>query len=442
MPTRHEKLQAEKLVIAVEIARAYDHERNCMKPGGWRPLETRFNLSERRLQQIYQDYKRTSDAVEPNEVLKPRKKGRVGPKLQLTEEIATVIDESIIKEKGDITYRELQVELEKAGLPLSLGAVHKYAKVLGVHEESKYVKPKLTEKNKIERLKWVLSKIDVSDPNDLRYYHQNNIVHVDEKWMYVERLRKTVKSLPDHEDYPHDTVQHKSHRQKVMITAALTEPTETFDGKIAMIAHGDWVEAQRSSANRPRGTLEFKGKNVDADEFYDGQTKEGGILDMIVEKMQPEEFVQIQVDNAPAHTGQGVKERLQAFIENNHLEMEYVNQPANSPDFNMLDLALFNALQKNTDRIKKSKSPTIMNLLESCLEALEKYSAQLLKIAFGHLFACYNETLKIMGDNRYKSPHNDVRKKIRAGEPVNKVGISFAEYNRLMAVVANYEATH
>jgi hypothetical protein len=121
----------------------------------------------------------------------------------------------------------------------------------------------------------------------LVYKRHHNIVSIDEKWFYVDPPKKKLKYLPDHPYHQNNTTQHKDHIPKIMIQAAISEPTETFDGKVGILYHGDIVPAQRNSARRPRGTPELKSRNVDGAEFFDSQVKVDediemtGIIDMI-----------------------------------------------------------------------------------------------------------------------------------------------------------------
>jgi len=105
-----------------------------------------------------------------------------------------------------------------------------------------------------------------------------------------------------------------------MITAALSEPSNIFDGKIGILCHGNIVPAQRNSVRRPAGTLEIQSKIVDSVEFYDSQTKVHrdleiiGILDMIVRAKEPETMTWIQMEcNTPAH---GKRTQLLQIITN------------------------------------------------------------------------------------------------------------------------------
>ena len=72
---------------------------------------------------------------------------------------------------------------------------------MGVTEENSYIKPKLTDrqKNKYERLMFILNKIDITDVNNLVYFSHQNVVSIDESWFYTDLTRKSFKYLSNHE---------------------------------------------------------------------------------------------------------------------------------------------------------------------------------------------------------------------------------------------------
>lgn len=113
----------------------------------------------------------------------------------------------------------------------------------------------------------------------------------------------------------------------------------------------------------------------------------------------------------------------------------YVSQPPNSPDLNMCDLTIFNSLCHDADRIKGGNHGNIMGLKESVMQAFAEYDSKKISIGFGYLYACMNCILKLEGDNRYKSPLADVRKKFAKKLPLNTVDISYNEFCRLKTLV-------
>ena len=85
-------------------------------------------------------------------------------------------------------------------------------------------------------------------------------------------------------------------------------------------------------------------------EFIDGQMKEGGIVDQIITNLHPNNHVYIQMDNVPAHTGLNTIAVVNGASGNEDILIEFVTQPAQSPDFKINDLnfsALFKREQVN-----------------------------------------------------------------------------------------------
>ena len=117
-----------------------------------------------------------------------------------------------------------------------------------------------------------------------------------------------------------------------MITAGISEPSDTFDGKVGMLYHGEIIPARRNSVRRPAGTPEIHPIVVDSTEFYNSQTKihhdleKTGILDMIARVMNPQSITYIQMDNAPSH-GVQTQRRLSEYCDTNHLMVQYTTQP-------------------------------------------------------------------------------------------------------------------
>src|SRR5687767_4889049 len=77
-------------------------------------------------------------------------------------------------------------------------------------------------------------------------------------------------------------------------------------------------------------------------------------------------------------------------------------QPANSPDTNVLDLALFWVLSRE---YLKAKMDSLDQLHLRMLEVFAKYSAWKIEKAFLTLQSVMNETLDTFGGNPYKLPH-------------------------------------
>jgi hypothetical protein len=72
--------------------------------------------------------------------------------------------------------------------------------------------------------------------------------------------------------------------------------------------------------------------------------------------------IYIQQDNAPSHVPVN-DEEFKTAVARTGLDIQLINQPANSPDLNVLDLGFFNSLQSLTyDRIFRNLDELIANV--------------------------------------------------------------------------------
>lgn len=88
--------------------------------------------------------------------------------------------------------------------------------------------PYLSDKNKTERLEFILSFID---PVTRKFHSMHDRIHVDDKWFYLKQGKLNALSGPD-EDIPHRTVQSKRFITKVMFTYAVARPRFDKDAKV------------------------------------------------------------------------------------------------------------------------------------------------------------------------------------------------------------------
>jgi len=130
------------------------------------------------------------------------------------------------------------------------------------------------------------------------------------------------------------------------------------------------------------------------------------VLDAIVQRWPQElrgKTIYIQQDNAPSHVPVNDKE-FRVAVARTWLDIQLINQPANSPDLNVLDLGFFNSLQSLTyDRISRNLDELIANVENE----FEKYDPDTLNRVFLTLQGCLVEVMKDGGGNRYKIPHID-----------------------------------
>jgi hypothetical protein len=211
--------------------------------------------------------------------------------------------------------------------------------------------------NKVSRFEFVLSQINtltMGTRSSLKYYTHYDKVHIDEKWFYVTQDGEAYILLED-EDDPYRHTKHKSFIEKVMFLCAQAHPrwdhtaNKMWDGKLGIWPIGRYTQAQRSSVNRPAGTREWTNENIDHESYRDLLVNE--VLTAIMLKWPAGEFndpsfvIKVQQDGAGGHCSHD-DEYLADSIEELGLtgKIQFHTQPANSPDLNILDLGLFNAL--------------------------------------------------------------------------------------------------
>ena len=115
-------------------------------------------------------------------MLKPKKKQREC--LECTEEVANLIEQSLLEYDGDVTYQEIQEDLESVGFSKSLSTVFKHCKKHDQCCGKEFIT--LTEKHRMLRLNFIfiLNQIDVSNPNQLVYRDHHNNILVDENFCH------------------------------------------------------------------------------------------------------------------------------------------------------------------------------------------------------------------------------------------------------------------
>jgi hypothetical protein len=175
-------------------------------------------------------------------------------------------------------------------------------------------------------------------------------VFIDEKWFFLTRKSERYYLLPD-EDEPLRTCRSKNNIPKLMFLCVTARPRFengvcTFDGKIGCFPLVTYERAKRSSINRQAGTLEVKPIT---------SVTRGVIREFMIDKVLPairakwpredvNNPIYIQQDNAPSHLELDDPLFCQAAKQGG-FDIRLICQPPNSPDFNILDLGFFRAIQ-------------------------------------------------------------------------------------------------
>jgi hypothetical protein len=161
-------------------------------------------------------------------------------------------------------------------------------------------------------------------------------VCIDEKWFYFSQ--PTVKCyIASDEEELHHAVKSKQFITKVMFLCAVARPrwdtraNRYFNGKLGIWPFVEKVPAQRTSRNRPRGTLNTKPISVTKDVYKTFIIEK--VLPAIEEKWPPQcqrdMTIKLQQDNAKPHRIHNDLE-LSQHMSTMTVKVELFDQPPNS----------------------------------------------------------------------------------------------------------------
>ena len=370
-----------------------------------------FGVNRQSISKIKKLTKDVTDASELLLILKPKANSR-GRKGYTQDQIKASVGPVPMNRRR--TYRVLA---KASKIPRSV--LHRAMKSGKLWRHSSSVKPLLTEQNKVDRVKFSLSFVREQAP-DLPFNEMFDTIHVDEKWFYLIQVNSSYILLPG-EVPPQKKVKSKKFIAKVMFLAAVARPRWDhgrnlwFDGKLGIWPFVEWKNAKRTSRNRPAGTPELKPMNVDRDLYRRFLIEK--VMPSIRMKM-PKEWKNIplfiQQDNARPH----VTENDAAVLHAGKLHEWNItlrNQPANSPDLNVLDLGFFNAIQALQ---YDACATSISELVDVVIEAFDTLNSQALSDSFITLQAVMREILDSNGNNEYKIPHLKKQTHRRKGQEI------------------------
>jgi hypothetical protein len=299
----------------------------------------------------------------------------------------------------------LRTMAEKAGVSKSI--IYRYGIKPGlIKPHTSQPTPILTSKHVLARLEYCMSMLEPSSQNGDEYFFKKmeNIIHVDEKWFYLVKSNKRFYLWQD-EKFPHRVSKNKCFVTKVMFLACVARPRFdsngncVFDGKVKIFPFRKKVPAERSSINRPAGTLETKPITVTRDVTRRAFIEE--LLPAIRSKWpSKEEHIVIQQDNARPHVGVSDQQFVEASARDDcNIQIKF--QPANSPDLNILDLGFFSAIQS----LQQIICNTIDELIAAVHQAFSEYPVQKLEANFLTLQSVMLEVMKSNGGNEYNLLH-------------------------------------
>jgi hypothetical protein len=276
-------------------------------------------------------------------VVSSRKKGRCGRK-------AVPVNLEVLR---NIPLKErMTIEDVCSKLNMSKWKVQRLLKKGFLRRHSSSIKPYLTNNNKKARLKWCVDMIEKDLHGDPRFKDLFDIVFMDEKWFFLSQKSEKYYLLPE-EDDPHRTCKNKNYIPRLMFLCVCARPRFRdgeciFDGKIGCFPLVTYEPAQRGNerTGRVRGDLVMKPiTSITRDVIRDFMINK--VLPAIRAKWPREDVgkpIYIQQDNAPTHLKLDDPDFCEAAKQHG-FDIRLICQPPNSPDFNILDLGFFRAIQ-------------------------------------------------------------------------------------------------
>ena len=378
-----------------------------LKNGALNATATALDAKPRTVAQLWRKHKKS--ILEPDKYpLDVRRKSGSGRKRKCT--VAEVQEK--VKAVRFAHRRNFRTLAFKVGIPKS--TLHRLLKQGHLQKTRNCVKPILTDANKAQRVAYCESFLG----EDGCFNGMMERGDLDEKWWYITEEATHFIIVPG-EEAPVRRVKHKSHIIKVMCLTCNFRPRqnpetgEWWDGKIGTWFYVNKVAAQRSSKNRPAGTIESKPFKVTRKEFVESCVKD--LLPAIEEKVPAwvPKKLRLQQDNAPPHPPPGTNEQLNtklAEMATRGWDIQFNTQPPNSPDCNIQDLGFFRAAQSIQHQYP---SNNIDELMENVVKAYNDMPLEACKKLWTTAQMVMNEIIRCNGDNTYKLPHANKDKIIR-----------------------------
>jgi hypothetical protein len=417
---QHEELQ-NNWALVVAYRAAPKQEDGKLKNGEKQKLMTKYGKTKKQVSRIVMLVLRADNAgisldLSDHRALNPGRPNELTPEIETA---MKMINRKNLQKRINTTRRMMMVALDKLGYKLSLGTVHSYIDLAKGKITAWSVKPLLKQVHQDRRLGYIDQQVV---PGQRVFRSVDNDVHVDEKWFFLI-FEKGVLLLFGEDELPATYAQHKNRILKVMFLCAVGKPQlrpdgTRFNGLITCIPFTEVVPAKRNSVNRPKGTLEENPVSVTAD-VYRAALRQ--VLSLIRRRLwwKKGEKIMIRQDGAKPHTGGGNVEYFGAQGQMYGWNIVVDTQSAQSPDFNLLDIAVFRSMQSRSEEYR-TESNSVSDLVARVKKTFETYPWQTLDICWAVLHEHYRLIRMEEGGNKICNPHSGIRRRVSKGlDPVN-----------------------
>ena len=189
-----------------------------------------------------------------------------------------------------------------------------------------------------------------------------------------------------------------------------------WDGKIAMIPIGEVEYQQRTTVARQAGERVWKNKAVTSTVYRELLLE---VAEAIISKWPNSDWqhhpkIKIQQDGAGSHVADNDPLWLEGLTALGVAEkIELVTQPSQSPDLNICDLGLFNAIQA---AYRKEAPRGSFNIIDCVERAYEQYPANKINRMWLSHQGVMNQIFITNGDNDFEAPHMNKERLERLGQ--------------------------
>lgn len=316
----------------------------------------------------------------------------------------------------------------------------KALKRLKAHKCRRWLRPCLSEKQKLARLEWIVGLAEKRG-REWDFPDFDHWVHVDEKWFYLVKDGERIYVLPEEAPPGAPRVQNKRFITKVMFLAAIGRPHRhhngrAFDGKVGIWPFVETAVAERTSKNRPAGTEFLRPRAVDGEAWRDMMLQ--NVLPAVKAAFgHAKRSVVVQMDGAKPHIKGSIQSAIATACNADGFRITLKKQPANSPDFNILDLGFFHSLQQRATALKEGGE--ISDLVGAVEAAFWEEDPRVLERVWQALFGVLNATLEHKGDNDFSVPHQGTGGAQRRGELPRRARVNRVFLTQAQRILARAE---
>ena len=299
---------------------------------------------------------------------------------------------------GDFSWAELAAAVNKEyglapGVPSGSGC-RKHCLQAGWTDTRQRILPWLSEDHVKRRAEWASL-----------YVKQKwqAWVDVDEKWFYTLKLHGRRKQAPG-QKLPPRFCKHKAHIPKVMFLAATARPRPGFDGKVGIWRVAAPKTAKKTSKNHASGDVYDEDVTMTSEHYFTMMTTV--VFKAVVKGFRGTGVTQVivQQDGAKPHTGKDVVARMNAIGAKLSPTIEVRTQPAQSPDMNVNDLALFRALDVAVRKSRRGMKRGLFDkeqLVKDVLAAAAAYPTEQLEKMWDYKSYVMEQVKASKGGNDY-----------------------------------------